>query len=189
MPERIDGGRALAGIGAVTLIVSLFLDWFKPAMTAWDAFEVLDLVLTFLGLVVIVHVTPALARSIRAPEAPPALLPIVGIVAFVIVAAALINHPPSAAGRGLAFGAWLGLAATVLMVVGGFLSAARVSVMISVRPRPPGTHERRDRGRRGPRRSPPPPPEPGPPPPREPFDAETETRAIPEAWRDDPREE
>ena len=33
----------LAGVGAIALIVSLFLDWFKPGITAWDAFEVLDL--------------------------------------------------------------------------------------------------------------------------------------------------
>jgi hypothetical protein len=176
MPERIDGGRALAGIGAIVLIVSLFLDWFKPAITAWDAFEVLDLVLTFLALVVIVHAAPPLARTVRAPEEPSALFPIIGIVAFVLVAAALINHPPAAIGHDPAAGAWLALGGAALMAAGGILSAARISVVVSVGPR---THAPR-RGERPPEHA------------AEPFDAasepfdaatESETRTLPETRR------
>jgi hypothetical protein len=169
MPERIDGGRALAGVGGIVLIVSLFLHWFKPAMTAWDAFEVLDLVLAFLALVAIVHAAPPLARAIRVPEEPSALFPVIGIVAFVLVAAALVNHPPTALGRGPTVGAWLALGGTALMAIGGALSAARISVVVSVRPRSRST----DRGRAPVAE----------PPPSEPYDSESETRPFPESGR------
>jgi hypothetical protein len=168
MPERIDGGRALAALGAVALIVSLFLHWFKPAITGWDVFEFLDLLLTFLALVVIVHAVPALARAIRAPGEPSALFPVIGVVAFIIVAAALINHPPAASGRSLAFGAWLGFAGAALMAIGGVLSAARVSIVVAVAPRPrrpaPRTEAR----------------------PSEPFDARAEpsTQTLPRSRRE-----
>jgi hypothetical protein len=149
MPERIDGGRALAALGAIALIVSLFLHWFDPltvvrlaglqasggALTGWEAFEFLDLLLTFLALVVIIHAVPALGRAVHAPDEPSGLFPAIGIVAFVIVAVSLINHPPAAAGRSLAFGAWLGFAGAVLMAAGGILSAARVSIVVAVAPR------------------------------------------------------
>lgn len=169
MPERIDGGRALAGVGAIALIVSLFLDWFRPAITAWDAFEVLDLVLAFLALVVIVHAVPTVARAAHAPEEPSGLYPAVGIVAFILVAAALINHPPAALGHPPTTGAWLALGAATLMAIGGILSAARVSIVVSVRPHEP------DRRRTVPAE----------PPPSEPFDAaaEGETQTLPETRR------
>ena len=180
MPERIDGGRALAGVGAVALIVSLFLDWFKPPITAWDAFEVLDLILTFLALVVLVHALPPLARAVRAPEEPSGLYPTIGIVAFVLVAAALLNHPPAALGHGPATGAWLGLGGAALMAIGGILSAARISIIVSVRPRSPGAAPRPSRGGRAPA------PEGRPAEGRAgPYDAahESETRTLPETRR------
>jgi hypothetical protein len=169
MPERFDGGRALAGVGGIVLIVSLFLDWFEPAITGWDAFEVLDLVLAFLALVIIVHAAPPLARTIRAPEEPSGLFPAIGIVAFVVVAAALVNHPPAALGHRPAVGAWLALGGTALMAIGGVLSAARVSIMVSVRPRAGPTGRRRTTGAE--------------PPASEPYDSESETRTFPETGR------
>jgi hypothetical protein len=145
MPERIDGGRALAAIGALALIVSLFLNWFtisgvgfhgpNAELTGWESFEVLDMLLTFLALVVIVHAVPALGRAVHAPDEPSALFPAIGVVAFVIVVVSLINHPPAAAGYSIAFGAWLGFAGAALMAIGGILSAARVSIVVAVAPR------------------------------------------------------
>ena len=49
MPERINGGQALVAVGAIVLIVSLFLSWYEPGRTAWTVFEVWDVVLAAIG--------------------------------------------------------------------------------------------------------------------------------------------
>ena len=49
MTRRIEAGPVLVGLGAVVLLISLFLDWYQPGVTAWDAFEVLDLLLAALA--------------------------------------------------------------------------------------------------------------------------------------------
>ena len=38
MTRRIEAGPVLVGLGALVLLISLFLDWYQPALTAWDAF-------------------------------------------------------------------------------------------------------------------------------------------------------
>ncbi len=35
MPERINGGQVLVVLGAIALIVSLFLHWYEPNRSAW----------------------------------------------------------------------------------------------------------------------------------------------------------
>ena len=49
MTRRIEAGPVLVGLGALVLLVSLFLDWYEPDVTAWEAFEVLDLLLAALA--------------------------------------------------------------------------------------------------------------------------------------------
>jgi hypothetical protein len=149
MPEQLDGRRVLAGVGALILLVCLFLDWFNPGITAWDVFEVLDLVLAAISLATLAIAVPQAWRALHAPEISPRLLPALGVTAFVIVVAALINHPPAAFGRAIDTGAWLALGGSALMAVGGILSAARISIVVSVGPR--AAHARR-------RQAPPPPP-------------------------------
>jgi hypothetical protein len=48
--EQLDPGPLVAAIGGGLLIVSLFLDWYEPAISGWTAFETLDLALAGLGL-------------------------------------------------------------------------------------------------------------------------------------------
>ena len=123
--EIADAGTAL---GAIILLVSLFLTWYKPDLTAWTAFEVLDLVLAALALATFA----ALATASGLPAAiPERALPWLGAVATVIVAAALINHPPLALGHPPGTGAWLALAGSLLMLAGGVARAARISLAIT----------------------------------------------------------
>ncbi|MBA2637361.1 MAG: hypothetical protein H0U79_03910, partial [Solirubrobacterales bacterium] len=50
MPQRLDAGPGLAAAGALLLLLSLFVEWFSPALSGWNAFEALDVLLAALAL-------------------------------------------------------------------------------------------------------------------------------------------
>ena len=50
MTRRLEAGPLLVALGALLLLVSLFLSWFTGETTAWEAFEVWDVVLFVLAL-------------------------------------------------------------------------------------------------------------------------------------------
>jgi hypothetical protein len=140
---RIEASAALAAAGGVALLVSLFLTWYDPDLTAWTAFEVLDLVLAAIAIASLV----AAASEVGFGAAIPARwLPALGGVALVVVVAALINHPPLALGHPPRAGIWLAFGASLLILTGGLLRVARISLAVTfdggdaqppVRPRPP----------------------------------------------------
>src|SRR5213593_4623312 len=94
--RQIDVGAVLAAAGAVVLLVSLFLHWYRPGVSAWTVFETLDLVLAVLALAALGCVLAELGLG---AWASPRWLPALGAVALVIVCAALVNHPPAAIGH------------------------------------------------------------------------------------------
>src|SRR5438477_12678912 len=97
MPHRMNGGLAVAAIGAVILIVSLFLDWFAPGRSAWTVFELNDLILAGLGLLVLSVMVGDLVNGPGSERyLPEASVVYAGIGALIIVAASLIQPPPGA---------------------------------------------------------------------------------------------
>lgn len=134
MPQRLNGGLVVAAIGAVLLIVSLFLDWFGPGRSAWTVFELDDLVLAGLGLLVLgVAVADALARPEPQRYFPEGSVVWAGIGALIIVVATLISPPPAALHSSREVGAWLGLGGALLILAGGILMRARISLVITLR--------------------------------------------------------
>lgn len=129
MTRRFDVGPLLLALGGLALVAALFLRWFG-ALSAWDAFEITDLLLAALGVAAVV-----LALGLISPGGDyldRRWLPwIVGAV-VVVVAVELIDPPPVAAGREPGTGAWLALAAAGLMLVGAVLSFGRVSLAVAV---------------------------------------------------------
>ncbi|MFL5870141.1 MAG: hypothetical protein ACJ75R_03615 [Solirubrobacterales bacterium] len=152
-PARVNAGTALVAIGAVALLIGLFMDWYEPGFSAWTVFEIIDLLLAVLAVAALVAVVAATGALGRRAVEPQWLLGI-GIAALILVVEPLINDPPAVIGRGLEAGAWVSLGGAIAMVVGAILSTNRVSVVISFAPRP----ER---------------------PPTTPADPEAETRSIP----------
>jgi len=126
--ERFDAGTGLVALGAVLLLVSLFVDWYDPSGTAWAVFEFVDILLALAAIACLVALVPRYAVLQRA-------VPVIAFVALFIVAVQLIQPPPAAAGDQLKAGAWLALAATALMAAGATLSAASISVTVDVRQR------------------------------------------------------
>ena len=144
--RRIEFAPLLAALGGLILLVSLFLHWYQPALTAWTAFEVWDLVLAALALA---GVWVAVASILWEAPLREGALPVLGGSAFIIVVSQLVNHPPAAQGASAQAGAWLALLGSGLMAVAGVLKAANVSlsVTLSQAPRerrsgPPPAHRR-----------------------------------------------
>jgi hypothetical protein len=129
---KIDVPTGLVLAGAVALLASLFLDWFSPGLSGWNAFEALDLLLAALaaGAAAI-----AAGRLDRARPAPATLLPALSLAALLIVAVQLADPPPVAFDADREAGAWVALAGTLLMAAGSVLTVARVSVVVDVRGR------------------------------------------------------
>lgn len=130
MRERFDAGTGLVGIGAVLLLVSLFVDWYRPGGDAWAVFESVDLALAGAAICALLAMAPRLGSGGLGRA-----LPIIAAVAFAVVVVQLIDPPPAARDAELQTGAWLALAATALMAGGALLGAASISVTVDVRGR------------------------------------------------------
>lgn len=125
--RNLEAGTLLLGVGAVLLFISLFLEWYQPNVTAWEIFEVWDLVLALLAAGAIFALASRFGYGAPRP-ASHVFGP--GIAALVIVLFAILDPPPLTSGidGDPGTGLWLALAATVLMALGALLSVARVSV-------------------------------------------------------------
>jgi len=131
--HRIDAGSGLVAVGAAVLLVSLFLDWYEPGLNAWSAFEIVDLALAVLAVAAVVG-------AAGSPGPGAAMVrwgPLVSLAAVVLVVAQIIDLPPGVDG-GRESGAWLALAATLVMGVGSALAVASISVTVDVRGRDRG---------------------------------------------------
>jgi hypothetical protein len=128
--ERFDAGTGLVAVGAVLLLVSLFIDWYDPGGDAWAVFESLDVLLAGAAVCGLLAMAPRFGTGGLGRA-----LPVISVVAFAIVLVQLIDPPPVVRDSDLATGAWLALAATATMSLGAILGAASISVTVDVRGR------------------------------------------------------
>src|SRR5690242_19816479 len=100
------------------LLVALFLDWYSGVgvratlgLSAWDAFEITDVLLAALAIAALVG-----AVGLLTPDADyldRRWLPCIIGAAFVLVTAAILDPPPGAGGLDRDTGAWLAFAGTI----------------------------------------------------------------------------
>ena len=135
LPERVDGALGLAAAGGVLLLISLFLDWYQPGLSAIEVFEITDLLLAGLAI-------GAVTLALRATTAEPGYedprtdwLAAIGIAATVIVLWEIVDNPPAVAGNAVEAGAWLGFIGAVAIAFGSLLWSSRVSLVLTLRPR------------------------------------------------------
>jgi hypothetical protein len=138
MPRRLETGPLLVIVGALLLLVALFLPWYTGDLTAWEAFEVWDLVLAALALASIVAAIGLLSPDTALVDRR--WLPAAVLTAIVVVAAEIINPPPAAAGQNPRLGAWLALGGAALMAAGALLTFSRVRLALTVEGRDPRRH-------------------------------------------------
>ncbi len=125
-PGKLEVGWLLAGVGAILLLISLFLDWFEPGLTGWTVFEALDLLLAAAALAVL----GVAARPFGFTAVDETAGRAAAAVAFVVVVSQLVNHPPAATGADIEVGGWLALAGALLMLVGALLNHTGVSLAV-----------------------------------------------------------
>jgi hypothetical protein len=135
--RRIPVGPLIGLVGAVLLLVSLFLNWWE-GVTAFTAFEVLDLVLAGLALMAATSLAEAAGARLPSAMALGAALALpLGLLALLIVGSQLVNDPPAIAGsdRGHDLGVWLALGGSLLIVAGSLLTVARISLALDMQRR------------------------------------------------------
>jgi hypothetical protein len=120
--RRLRDGEWIAGGGGGALIAALFLDWYG-GRSAWRALAALDVVLATLALVPLaLVVVQATRRSPAVPVALSVLTVPAGALAVLLVAYRIADPPASGPLGEVHGGAWLGLAAAVIVAVGGYRS-------------------------------------------------------------------
>jgi hypothetical protein len=132
MIRRFELGPILVAVGAVLLLVSLFLDWYGP-LSAWAAFEVVDVMLAGLAVAGLLAGLGTLLPELAVVERR--WLPGLVLAVAVLVAAEIIDPPPAAADLIAGTGAWIGFGAAIVMLIGAVLSLGRVSLSVSVEAR------------------------------------------------------
>ena len=133
MTRRLEAGPLLVTLGALLLLVSLFLDWFAGGATAWEAFEVWDLVLFALAVGVVASGIGLMSPDLEVIDRR--FLPGAVAAMAVIVAAQIVDPPPAVAGQEPDTGAWLALGSVIVMCAGGLLTYGRVRVAFTVEER------------------------------------------------------
>ncbi len=129
MTRRFEVGPVLVALGAIVLLVSLFLDWYGP-ITAWGAFELVDVVLAALAVAALLAAIAVFAPDVGNVDRR--WLPAIVVAVAVLVAAEIIDPPPVVDDAAPELGAWLAFAATLLLLLGAVLSMGRLSFAVSV---------------------------------------------------------
>jgi CDP-diglyceride synthetase len=129
MTRRFEVGPILVALGAILLLVSLFLDWYGP-LSAWEAFEVVEVLLAGLAVAALIVAAGQLVPDLGWGERR--WLPPIVVAAALLVAAELVDPPPAAGAEALEQGAWLAFAAALVMLAGAVLSVGRISFAVAI---------------------------------------------------------
>ena len=118
--RRLRAGEWITALGGAALLVALFLQWYESA-TGWKSLTVADIPLAAIAVFALA-LLPITATH-RVPALPlvlDALVALAGKVGLVIVLIRMVSPPDGF--EGLDVGIWLALAASVAIVVGGWLA-------------------------------------------------------------------
>src|SRR5215216_2681173 len=138
---RLRLGEVIAAAAGIALLVVMFLPWYAPnaqlglaaasaghrldhSFSAWEAFGILDILLLLTALAAVgVAVLAGTQRSVALPVAASVVVTALGVFVTLMVLYRLVNEPlgPDSL-TDLRFGAYLGLALSALIALGGFLS-------------------------------------------------------------------
>ena len=148
--KRLRAGEMVIALAGIVLFASLFLEWYAVGptkQTAWEAFDLLDI-----GLVITVVSAAATVffqttqRGVAIPIGATVITTYLAIIATACVVYRMIDLPGDGATTQLCLGAWIGLGASLAMMIGGYLSMrqeesgflrSRSNATIPILPAPP----------------------------------------------------
>jgi hypothetical protein len=125
---RLRGGELLVGVGAVVLLLSLFLDWVGPVgQSGWSSLGWLTLLVAISGILAALWLAVATATARPVTEVVAAAVisavvePLTVVVLLVRIA---IAQPGVDAVTSIEVGAYVGLAGAALLAIGAWWSLA-----------------------------------------------------------------
>src|SRR5262249_60428601 len=133
-PATVSRGTWVAGIGALVLLISVFLEWYNASVSGgfggisvggsgWDATDIAKLV-ALLALVALVLIRIELfATTVNLPYPASMILIGIGGLSTLLVLFKIIDKPdaPSPINVGLSYGIFVALLASIAVAVGGYL--------------------------------------------------------------------
>ena len=135
MTRRLEVGPVLVTLGALILLASLFLDWYEPGISAWEAFEVWDVVLLVLAVGCIVAGVGLAVPDLDVVDRR--WLPFAAGAVTLIAVSQILDPPPAASGQDPELGGILALVGALVMIAGGLLTFGRVGIAFTMEPRDP----------------------------------------------------
>jgi hypothetical protein len=139
-PKRLRLGDQIAAGAAVLLFIVLFLNWYGVAVpdavaafakaqgistsvSAWTAFDILDIVLLLIILAVLAFVVIAASNTSPAlPVAGNVFITLLGALATILIFYRILNQPGPNDVVDVKYGAWLGLLLALGITAGGFMA-------------------------------------------------------------------
>jgi hypothetical protein len=122
--RRLRVGEWIVGASGLVLFVALFLPWYggeEASRTGWQSLGALDVVIAITAVAALaIPVVTAMQRTPALPLAHESLVTLFGMVVVLLVLIRVLNMPDWAVER--EWGLWLGLAATLGVVVGGLIA-------------------------------------------------------------------
>jgi hypothetical protein len=120
----LRGSELLAGAAGVVLLVDTFLPWFEfrsGKLDAWQSYSVTEVAIAAaIAMALTLVVLTLTARTTAAPVAAAVWTTLVGLIATIWVLVSVLVKPGGALQN--CYGSWVGLAATVAVLVAGWLS-------------------------------------------------------------------
>ena len=135
MTRRVEAGPILVTVGALLLLASLFMDWYTPGITAWQAFEVWDVVLLVLSVGCIIAGIGLAVPDLDVVDRR--WLPWAAGAVTLIALSQILDPPPAAAGQDPELGGIFALVGAAVMIAGGLLTFGRVGLAFTMEPRDP----------------------------------------------------
>ena len=129
MTRRFDIGPIVLALGAIVLLIALFLDWFAT-WNAWEVFEITDVLLAALAIAGFVAALGLIVPDVEFIDRR--FMPWIVGAALVLVLNQILSPGVALEEAELGTGAWLALAGAVVMVLGAVLSLSKVSFSVAM---------------------------------------------------------